>query len=245
MNSKITAIFFDVGNTLLFPNRERVHAPLAARGITLDPSHLRSLEGCIKNDFDLLMTEDGSHDHNFWHMYYSQLFADIGLKDDALRDQLVSSIRESANWDQILPGTRERLQQIGNRYRIGIISNADGRIEAVLQRCEISDCFLTITDSGLVGYEKPHPEFFRHALKSLNVSGEESLYVGDIYSVDFLGAKGAGMQAVLMDMPGAYVNKGVPRVESLAQLETFLSDARSAGLSRDVSGDASGVIAPG
>ncbi len=35
MNSKvkIKAIFFDVGNTLLFPNRERIHAPLAERGI--------------------------------------------------------------------------------------------------------------------------------------------------------------------------------------------------------------------
>ena len=33
MNSKLKVIFFDVGNTLLFPNRERIHAPLAERGI--------------------------------------------------------------------------------------------------------------------------------------------------------------------------------------------------------------------
>lgn len=226
MNSKIKAIFFDVGNTLLFPNRERIHAPLAKRGWATDPNHLRALECRIKNEFDSLMTEDGSHDHSFWWMYYTQLFTDIDLKDDRLRDELVNSTRNSANWDQILPGTCDRLQQIASHYRIGVISNADGKIEDVLRRCEIAECFLSITDSGLVGYEKPHPEIFRQALQTLNVKAEESLYVGDMYSVDYLGATGAGMQAVLMDVPGAYVDKNVPRVESLTELTAMLTNGK-------------------
>lgn len=227
MDSQVKAIFFDVGNTLLFPNRERIHAPLAARGISPDSNRLRALECRIKNEFDLLMTEDGSHDHNFWWMYYTQLFTDIELKDDILRDELVTNIRNSANWDQIPPGTCDRLQHIASQYQIGVISNADGRIEDVLRRCEIADCFLTITDSGLVGYEKPHPEIFRQALRSLNVNPEESLYVGDMYSVDYLGATGAGMQAVLMDVPGAYVDRRVPRVESLAELTAMLTNGKA------------------
>ncbi len=44
MNSKVKVIFFDVGNTLLFPNRERIHAPLARRGFVPDAEHLRYLE---------------------------------------------------------------------------------------------------------------------------------------------------------------------------------------------------------
>lgn len=229
MDSQVKAIFFDVGNTLLFPNRGRIHAPLAARGISPDSNRLRALECRIKNEFDARMTEDGSHDHNFWWMYYTQLFADIGLNDDILCDELVTNIRNSANWDQILPGTCDQLQQIASRYQLGVISNADGRIEDVLRRCEIAECFLTITDSGLVGYEKPHPEIFREALRSLNVKPEESLYVGDMYSVDYLGATGAGMQAVLMDVPGAYADKEVPRVESLAELTAMLTNGRATG----------------
>ena len=227
MHFSVKAIFFDVGNTLLFPNRERIHAPLAERGLAPDSKRLRDLERRTKNKFDSLMTQDGSHDHSFWWMYYTQLFADIELKDDALRDQLVTSIRDSGNWDQILPGTRTELQQIGSRYRLGVISNADGRIEDVLRRCDIADCFLSITDSGLVGYEKPHPEIFRQALASLNVQPEESLYVGDVYSVDYLGATGAGMQGVLMDLPGAYTDKGVARVESLTELRDMLTDRKN------------------
>jgi HAD superfamily hydrolase (TIGR01549 family) len=220
---RIKTIFFDVGNTLLFPNRERIHAPLTALGTTCEPSQLRDLECRIKNEFDALMISDGNHDHSFWLMFYTQLLADIGLEDDALRNQLVSSIRESANWDQILPCTREHLLRLAELYQIGVISNADGRIEDVLRRCGIADCFFTITDSGLVGFEKPHPEIFRQALRSLNAAPEESLYVGDVYSVDYLGATRAGMQAVLMDVPGAYREKGVARVESLAELRTMLA----------------------
>ncbi len=53
----------------------------------------------------------------------------------------------------------------------------------------------------------------------MNAAPEESLYVGDVYSVDYLGATGAGMQALLMDVPGAYRDKGVPRVDSLEDLQ--------------------------
>jgi putative hydrolase of the HAD superfamily len=230
MNSNIKVIFFDVGNTLLFPNRERIHAPLAERGIVPDGEHLRDLECRTKNQFDEMMTgtttKTGSADHGFWWMFYSQLLSEIGLQNDtdAIRDQLVASIRISGNWDMIRPGTAEQLQEIGKRYRIAVISNADGGIEDVLQRCGIARCFRTITDSGHVGYEKPHPEIFRQALKSMNAAPRESLYVGDVYSVDYLGATGAGMQAVLMDVPGAYREKGVPRVESLAELQIALRD---------------------
>ncbi|HEX4594200.1 MAG TPA: HAD family hydrolase [Bryobacteraceae bacterium] len=222
MNSKLKAIFFDVGNTLLFPNRERIHAPLVERGFTPDGEHLRDLECRTKNQFDRKMTNDASTDHSFWWMFYSQLLSEIGLNDDAVRDQLVASIRNSGNWDAIRPGTAEQLHEIGERYRIAVISNADGKIEDVLHRCGIAQCFRTITDSGLVGYEKPHPEIFRQALKSMNAAPEESLYVGDVYSVDYLGATGAGMQAMLMDVPGAYRDKGVPRVESLEELKAIL-----------------------
>ena len=227
MNSKVKAIFFDVGNTLLFPNRDRIHAPLAKRGILPDAELLRDLECRTKNQFDGMMTTNGSTDHSFWWLFYSQLLSEIGLHDNAIRDQLVASIRNSGNWDTIRPGTAEQLRDIGKRYPIAVISNADGRIEDVLRRCGIAHCFRTITDSGLVGYEKPHPEIFRQALKSMNAAPEESLYVGDVYSVDYLGATGAGMQAVLMDIPGAYRDKDVPRVESLEELQTVLRDGKS------------------
>lgn len=222
MNTKIKFIFFDVGNTLLFPNREAIDAPLVATGHIVTPEHMRDLECRTKNQFDRMMTTSGSTDHSFWWMFYSQLLLEIGVSDDGLRDQLVSNIRKSANWNIILPDTAERLQEIGKRFPLAVISNADGQIENVLRKSGIVDNFQSITDSGLVGFEKPHPEIFRQALQSMNAAAEESLYVGDVYSVDYLGAVGVGMQAVLMDVPGAYCDLGCPGVRSLAELQAML-----------------------
>jgi FMN phosphatase YigB (HAD superfamily) len=56
----------------------------------------------------------------------------------------------------------------------------------------------------------------------MKAEAEESLYVGDVYSVDYVGARQAGMQAVLLDVAGAYREKDYPRVESLVSLEGWL-----------------------
>ena len=57
------------------------------------------------------------------------------------------------------------------------------------------------------------------SLKGLNLAANQSLYVGDIFSVDYLGATGAGMQSVLLDVCGAYRESELPRVQSLEELE--------------------------
>jgi putative hydrolase of the HAD superfamily len=81
---------------------------------------------------------------------------------------------------------------------------------------------LSITDSGLIGHEKPHPAIFAAALNAMDVAPERALYVGDVYAVDYLGARNAGMQAVLFDVAGAYRERDLPRVESLQELQKLL-----------------------
>jgi HAD superfamily hydrolase (TIGR01509 family) len=218
MPQNVRFVFFDVGNTLLFANRPRILAPLHQRNISPTEEQLRRLEGEVKNKFDDIVEHGGKADHSFWDMFYARLFEELGLRDEGLRQQLIANTRTSANWDQVRPGTHEALAQIRRKYKTAVISNADGKIAEALARCGIADGFLTITDSGIVGREKPDPVIFETALKGVGARPEESLYVGDVYSVDYLGATGAGMQAVLFDAPGAYRDKGLPRVESLDEL---------------------------
>ncbi len=218
MPQNVRFVFFDVGNTLLFANRPRILEPLQQRNISPTEELLRKLEGEVKNKFDDIVEYGGKADHSFWDMFYARLFEELGQDDEGLRQQLISNTRNSANWDQLRPGTLEGLAQIRKKYQTAVISNADGKIAEVLARCGIADGFLTITDSGIVGREKPDPVIFEIALKSVSARAEQSLYVGDVYSVDYRGATGAGMQAVLFDVPGAYREKGLPRVESLEEL---------------------------
>jgi putative hydrolase of the HAD superfamily len=212
-------IFFDVGNTLLFPNRAKMLAPVSTdRHPSLE--QWQALERRTKLEFDQGM-QSGRVDRGFWWTFHTYLLEELA-EDTGILDTLVENTQRSANWDQILPGTRDALERISQKSRIAVISNADGGIEQVLSRCGIADCFESITDSGIVGAEKPHAEIFEAGLKSMKARPVESLYVGDVYSVDYVGARNAGMQAVLLDVVGAYRDRDLPRVESLEQLETWL-----------------------
>jgi putative hydrolase of the HAD superfamily len=213
-------IFFDVGNTLLFPNRARILAPLPEhRHPTLEA--WQALERRTKKEFDQGLTA-GKVDHGFWWTFHTYLLQGLNALDDGMRAALIENTQNSANWDRILPGTRDALERIRQDYAIAVISNSDGRIAAVLRRCGIGDCFARITDSGNVGHEKPHPAIFEAALREMKAEAAESLYVGDVYSVDYVGARQAGMQAVLFDVAGAYREREFARVESLAGLENWL-----------------------
>ena len=213
-------IFFDVGNTLLFPNRDRILAPLPKdRHPTLAQWH--ALERRTKTEFDQGMM-GGKVDHSFWWTFYTHLLQDLGALDNGVRNTLVENTQKAANWDQILPGTCDALQRIGRDHAIAVISNSDGKIADVLRRCGIADCFRCITDSGIVGSEKPHPAIFQAALGEMQAQPAESLYVGDVYSIDMVGARNVGMEAVLFDVAGAYRDGDWPRVDSLEGLENWL-----------------------
>ena len=219
----IQALFFDVGNTLLFRDMDTVLRPL--HEINLFPSLdlLNAVERRTKQEFDSPVESHSSMDHGFWWIYYSHLLNHLGIANESVCADLVERTRVSANWSVIRPGTRETLLRLARNYHLGVISNADGKINEILRRRGIEDCFTSITDSGLVGQEKPHPAIFEAAVRSLGVGANDSLYLGDVYCVDYLGATGFGMHSVLFDVPGAYKNKGLPRVESLDEFEVQLS----------------------
>lgn len=219
--AKCRFIFFDVGNTLLFPNRARMLTPLPQhQHPTLET--WQALERRTKHEFDQGIME-GKIDRGFWWTFHTYLLQELNAIDNGVLDTLVANTQNSANWDQILPGTREALERLRKHYAIAVISNADGRIDAVLQRCGIVDCFQSITDSGNLGHEKPHPAIFKAGLAAMKADPAESLYVGDVYSVDYVGARQAGMQAVLFDVAGAYREREFPRVQSMLELEAFLT----------------------
>ena len=106
-------IFFDVGNTLLFPNRAKMLAPIASdRHPTLE--QWQALERRTKTAFDQSM-QSGSVDHGFWWIFHTYLLQDLG-EHIGVRDVLVENTQNSANWDQILAGTRDALNRIARAF---------------------------------------------------------------------------------------------------------------------------------
>lgn len=216
----LKAIFFDAGNTLVFPDLERTLAPLRALGIAPNVEQLHAAERATRLQRDQAAAGGtlALGDEQYWRIYYTTLLGGLGVQDEAVFAALVQEARRSGNWEFVRPGTRDALLQLGRSFRLGVISNSDGRMEALITRVGLRDCFDAVIDSGTAGYEKPDARIFQAGLRALGAAASESLYVGDVYSIDYIGAQAAGMQAMLFDVCGAYRDSGLPRVESLEEL---------------------------
>ncbi len=98
----------------------------------------------------------------------------------------------------------------------GVISNSNGSVRSILEETGLAAHLQFILDSAVVGFEKPDPRIFLMGLAAARVEPEEAVYIGDLYSVDVLGARSAGMAAVLLDPGGVWGTRDCPIARSLA-----------------------------
>ena len=220
----IEVVFFDVGNTLVFPDHEKTLAPLWKRDVRPTESQLYAAERVARQEMDLLISRTRKVDQQYWETYYSQLLRSLEINDVSLRLELVSLARTSSNWSRIRPGTMELLGRMKGKYRLAVISNSDGHMAERLASLGFATYFEHVIDSGNIGHEKPAAQIFKAAVDVMSIAADRALYLGDIYSVDFLGAQNAGLKAMLMDVSGVYATRSVPRVESLDEFERKLSE---------------------
>jgi HAD superfamily hydrolase (TIGR01549 family) len=214
------AIFFDVGGTLIFPDLTEMMAPLLRRGVHPTAEQLFIAEKAAKH-IHTRDADDAPGNRSHWYVYFSSLLEQIGAGRDLL-EELAARAGNSSYWTVQAPRAKETLERLQRDYRLAVISNADGKIRQVLESVGLAQYFESITDSGLVGHEKPDRRIFEAALSSMQLSAEDGLYVGDIYAVDYAGATAAGMKAVVIDFPRVYRGNSFPRVESLDELVDYV-----------------------
>lgn len=118
------------------------------------------------------------------------IYEGLGL-DSNVKDRYVDFFCESAQVS--LERNRRWLITLRDRYQLGVISNNFGNTQGWCDEYDLSPLLDIIIDSTVVGVSKPMAGIFHAALTGLNVSPEESVYTGDTYSDDVVGAKGVGM----------------------------------------------------
>jgi len=88
-----------------------------------------------------------------------------------------------------------------------------------------SPCMISAAD---VGYIKPSPKIFNHALDLMELTADECIYVGDNTVADIAGAQGVGMKAILRVKSNPLLISGmiVPdyAVNSLMELTEVFKD---------------------
>jgi HAD superfamily hydrolase (TIGR01549 family) len=102
---------------------------------------------------------------------------------------------------ELFPGVIETLRWLkGKGYRVGSVTNRGLGGEPFRQEMRhhgLLDCFEVLSISCEVGWLKPHPRIFEHALQALGVKPKETMMVGDSLRADVAGSKALGMTAVL------------------------------------------------
>ena len=121
--------------------------------------------------------------------------------------RLVMSFREPGSWDDLIEDAVATLPALrASGKKLGIVSNADGTVEARLRAagiCQVGPgagvAMDVIIDSGVVGVRKPEPAIFGLALEALGITADEAIHVGDSLITDVGGARAAGIRPIHID----------------------------------------------
>jgi putative hydrolase of the HAD superfamily len=201
MANKIQAIFFDYGGTLDsigLPWKEHFESIYRSIGVIQD----QAVFDRAFYDADDSLTEEGLDAHGMKDMLDEQVgrvLSNLHIQDREIHEKVVATF--SANTVRSLEANQPVLEKLKKKYKLGIISNFYGNLEAVCQELELMQWFDAVTDSRRVGHTKPHEEIFDHALKRLGVTPGCALMVGDSFKRDMLGAKAMGMPHVFLVSP--------------------------------------------
>ena len=215
----LRAVLFDVGNTLLFLDYARLAEGVgSALGLPLTRDGLaRHVSAATQ-----AMERAGGTDRTRAVAYLETLFVLGGVGRDRLGElhECLSRMHQEQHlWSGVAERSAAALSRLRNAgLRLGVVSNSDGRVAEALEAAGLRQYFDVVVDSTLAGVEKPDPGIFHAALDALGVSPEEALYVGDLYDVDVVGARAAGMDAILLGSPpaaGAAPCRTSPSIEEL------------------------------
>ncbi|HEV2735477.1 MAG TPA: HAD-IA family hydrolase [Longimicrobiaceae bacterium] len=224
------AIIFDVGNTLVWLDHPYLVELLREHGVEATEEEIVAAEYGAKRVLDeMVRAGRAGTDESRGRVYFHEIFRQLGLADDAfapVAQRLWARHAERNLWGRVRERTAETLAELRRRgLRLGVISNADGRVEGLLETVGLREHFEFVIDSALVGVEKPDPRIFHMGLERLGVAPEDAVYVGDIYEIDVVGARGAGMAAVLVDPLGRWTELDCDRIAAIHELPAWLDRA--------------------
>jgi putative hydrolase of the HAD superfamily len=226
----IETLFFDVGGVLAHPNWQRVAETLARHGIAADAARMTAVEPSVRRGLDTAAGVGATTDQARGETYFNRVFAEAGVPLgptlEPARAELAAYHAAHNLWERVSEDAGVVLERLrGTGRRLAVVSNSNGTVRAKLERLGLAGFFETIVDSREEGLEKPDPRIFGVALKRMAARPETTVHVGDLYHVDVIGARAAGVHAVLVDPLDLYSDHEVVRVRSL----TALADLAEAG----------------
>ena len=232
----IKAVFFDWFNTLACydPPREELHSQVIS-DFDIDIEPLKLMPGILAADkyffaevSRMPMVKRTPEEQAKAHMRYAEIMLnEAGIQTD--QEQQLQIIKK---WPQVFNKTRfvlfddvlatvETLKQQG--LVLGVITNATKKAVSAYLDLGLEPYLDIVVTSEEAKTDKPDPAIFLLALEKADVSPASSVYVGDQYDVDVVGARRANIAPVMIDRYNLYPDiNDCPRIRNLPELVGYL-----------------------
>ena len=217
-------MLFDAGGVFLLPD-PTVLAPLLAP-YGGDPS----IEAHVRAHYSGMAAQSAAGStEGFWGDYNLAYVESVGVPayDVAYAAHVLERTRNAFVWRWPMADSVNALALlVASGMPVGVVSNASGQIEEVLQRsgvCQVGDGPLTsvrvIIDSHVVGVAKPDARIFDHGLIHFEgIDPARIAYIGDSVTMDVGGARAAGLHPILLDPFGDHEGADFDRIQSMLEL---------------------------
>jgi len=219
----LDTVFLDAGGVLLFPNWTRIQTALAAQGVHVTAGEIARAEPRARKQLDDQRTIGTTTDASRGWLFFDLILEHAGVPRSPSTAAALAELHayhQAHNlWELVPEGVRPALSALRDRgLTLVVVSNANGTLRAHMDRIGLSSHVDIVIDSQDEGVEKPDPRLFQIALERSGARPESTIHVGDLYQVDVVGARAAGLRGVLLDETGLHADADCDRVGSLAEL---------------------------
>ena len=232
----IKAIFFDWFNTLALyhPPREEIHSQAFQKfGINVLPKQL--MPGVLAADRYFFEENANSpvakrspEEQAEVNIHYEEIIlTEAGTR--ASKETLLKVLKRVQQlyegmtfvlFDDVLPTLKTLKEQ---NFILGLLTNVEQDMNPICRELGLEPYINFIVTSGEVGVDKPEPPIFLAALQRAGVNASEAVHVGDQYKLDVVGARGVGINSILIDRYDLYPEvNDCPRICSLTELTEYL-----------------------
>jgi len=228
----VELLSLDAGNTVIFLDHARLAALLAHEGYAASAADLVRIEGEAKRAL-----EDGGGVRVPWELEHlpgagswgrmiGTMIARAGVPESRVPELLVIFWRDHMRmnlWWLVPDGFGEAIEAVRARgIKVVIVSNSEGKLDALFDHLRIAKHFDLVVDSGKVGIEKPDRGIWDLATGAFPTPPDRVLHLGDTYATDVIGAQALGFRTGLIDPYGHYAGRHadalrVPGVVEVAQ----------------------------
>ena len=237
----LETLFLDAGNTLISIDFAIVASEFARHGVSAAPAELARAEAAARPKLSAWLAAGASQQGEDTHFSFLSNVLDHlpagrapgGAESRRIAQEASARIyRPGASdelWNVPLPGIADALGELrALGLRLVVVSNADGTVERGLTRAGLRGLLDVVVDSHVVGFEKPDPRIFEHALAASGARPEATLHVGDLYAADVVGARAAGVHPLLLDPHDDWPPVDCARLPDVPALAREIRAARAA-----------------